>query len=108
MEFFDAETELLRLAADFVQRRQPVVNIEGGILESLRHDRAGALLKFQNKMHVLGAGFVVQILRETKKQNVAQEIKDRFFDRRIAPFRRGHGAFNDGAIFSLTGGPGVR
>ena len=80
----DTQPELLRLAADFVERRQTVINVEHRVLESLRHDRPGELLEFENEMHVLLARLHIQVLRETKKQNVAEEIKDRFFHRRIA------------------------
>ena len=82
VKFVDADPEMLRLAADFVQRGQPVVNVERRILQALRHDRPGALLEFQNEMRVLGARFLVQIFRKTEEQNVAQKIEDRFFDAR--------------------------
>ena len=99
MKLVDAEAEMLRLASHFVQRRQPVVNIERRVLEPLRHDRPGALLEFQNEMRVRLPRFVVEIFRETKEQNVAQEIEDRFLERRISALRRDHGALDDGAIF---------
>ena len=73
MEFFDPHPETLRLAADFIQRRKPVIDVKNRVLEPLGHDRAGDLLKLQDEMHVLGAGRVVQIFRETEKQNIAQE-----------------------------------
>ena len=89
---------MLRLAADFVQRRQPVVDIESRVLESLRHDRAGHCWNFKDEMRVLGAGFLIEVLRETEEQDVAQEIEDRFFDRGIAPLGRGDRALDHGAI----------
>ena len=106
MEVFDADPEMLRLAADFVQRREPVVNVKGGVLEPLRHDRPGALLKFQNEMHVRGARLVVEVFRKTEKQNVAQKIEDRFFDRRVAPFRGRDRALDDRAILLAHRLPG--
>src|SRR2546430_9428529 len=50
-------SKLLRLAAHFVQRCQPVVNVEDGVLKPLRHDRPRSLLKLQHEIHVLGARF---------------------------------------------------
>jgi hypothetical protein len=35
VEALDTQTKTLRLAADFVQRDEPVVDIKGGVLESL-------------------------------------------------------------------------
>ena len=60
----DAYPELLRLASDLIERRQPVVNIKHGVLQSLGHDRASGLLKFQHEMGVGFAGGVVEIFRE--------------------------------------------
>src|SRR5437868_12371990 len=103
MESLDAEAKLLRLASDLVQRRQSVVNVKNRILESLRHDRAGELLKLENKLHVFRALFFVQIFRKTEEQQVTQKIKDRFFNRRIALFRRRDCALDDVAIFLARG-----
>ena len=94
----NADAELLRLAADLVQRGEPVVNIEGGILQSLGHDRPGALLELENEMRVLRARFFIQVFRKTKEQDVAQEIEDRFFDRRVAALGRRDRSLDDRAI----------
>ena len=53
---------------------------------------------FRTKCACAGARFVIEIFRETEEQNVAQEIEDRFLQRRVAPFRRDDGALDDGAI----------
>ncbi len=95
---FHAQSEALRFAADFVQRGQPVVDVKSGILQPLGHDRPGCLLEFQDEMDVLFAGFVVEVFRETEEQDVAQEIEDRFFERRVAPLGRSDRALDHGAI----------
>ena len=109
MKRLDLEAKLLRFAADFIQRRQPVVNVERSILETLRHDRAGALLEFENEMFVCAArASVIHVFREMEEQNVAQKIKDRFFDSRVASFGRRHRAINHRAIFVVYRTPGAR
>ena len=52
--------ELLRLAAHFIERGQAIEEIKGRVLQSLGHDRPGALLKFQDEVHMLGARFLVK------------------------------------------------
>ena len=44
VELRDADAEAIRAAADLVQREKPVVAIEGGVLEALRHHRPAVLL----------------------------------------------------------------
>ena len=43
---------------------------------------------FRTKCSVRRPRFVVQIFREPEEQNVAQEIEDRFLERRISALRR--------------------
>src|SRR5205807_8374037 len=95
----DAQPELLRLAAHFVEGRQTVVNIERGILQAFRHDRPGKLLKFKHELHVLLARLRIQVRRKTKKQNVAKEIENLFLDRRIASLGRSNRALDHLSIF---------
>ena len=82
----DAQAELLRFAANFVERGKPVVNIERRILESLRHDWPGELLEFEHELHVFLARLRIQVFREAKQQDVAKKIENRFLDRGIAAF----------------------
>src|SRR5438045_3717592 len=90
----DTHAELLRLAADFVQRREAIVNIEHGVLEALCHDRTSELLEFEHEVRVLFSFLVIQILWETEKQNVAKKVENRFLGRRIASFSGGDGALD--------------
>src|SRR5207302_6602662 len=92
MKRIDAQPELLRLSADFVQRGQPVVNVKRRIFESFRHDWPGELLKLEHKMHVLLARLRVEIFRKAEQQNVAQKIEDRFLGRRIETVGSGNRA----------------
>ncbi len=56
MEGREAGAELIRLAADLVQRDQAVVAVEGGVLDRLRRDRAGQLLEMhRGRDHVAPA-----------------------------------------------------
>src|SRR5437879_13893798 len=96
MKRFHAQTEELRFAADFVQRRQTVVDIKDRVLQSLRRDRSGELLKLENELRVRGALFFVEVFRKTKEQKIAQKIKDRFLDRGIAPFLHRQRAITQG------------
>src|SRR5262249_1112356 len=95
----DAETKLLRFAADFIERRETVVNVEHRVFETLGHDRSGELLKLQDEMDVLLARLRIQIFREPKKQNVAKEIEDRFLYRRITALGGSDRALDHLAIF---------
>src|SRR4029077_4592762 len=83
MKRIEADSELLRLAADFVERSPPVVNIKHGVLESFGHDWPCGLLKLEDKMRVRSAGVVIDIFRKPEEQNIAQKMKDRFFNCRI-------------------------
>ena len=98
MKFVDADAEMLRLAPYFIQRSQPVVDIERCVLQALRHDRPSALLEFQNEVRVRLPRFVVKVLGKSKEQNVAQEIKDRFLESRISALRRDNGALDDDPV----------
>ena len=80
MKRIEADSKLLRLAADFVERSQPVVNVKHGVLVSFGHDRPRGLLKLEDKMRVRGACVVIEIFRKPEEQNIAQKIKDRFFN----------------------------
>src|SRR5438105_4047217 len=91
---FGAQPELLWLAAHFVERGQTIVNVKHGVLETLRHNRAGELLKFEDEMHVFFAPLCIQVFRKPKKQNVPEKIEDRFLHRRIAAFGRSDCALN--------------
>src|ERR1041384_5138242 len=84
----DADPELLRFAADFIERREAVVNVEGCVLNALRHDRGGHLLEFQDEMRMLAARVLVDVLGEPQQQHVAEVIKYRCLDARIAPLGR--------------------
>src|SRR4029077_6281797 len=91
----NAYPKLWRLAAPLLQRRQPVVNVKHSVLEPLGHDRSRSLLKLQNEMRVLGARLGVEVWWKTKEQHVTKKIEDRFVHGRIAPLRRGDGAFDN-------------
>src|SRR4030095_14136073 len=98
MKDLSTQAEGWRFAADFVEPRQPVVDVKDGILESLCHNRTGELLELEHELLVCGALFFIKIFREAKEQEIAQKIKDRFLDRGIAPFRRRDRTFNHRAI----------
>src|SRR5262245_65486028 len=66
-----------RIAADLVEREQPVETIEGGILQRFCHHRAGELLDLERE--AAGAGDAVAVppgSDEVERKHVAQEIED--------------------------------
>ena len=70
MERLDAGAELLRLAADLIERGEPVVDVEDRVLEPLRHHRAGELLPalgghFPGGFDVLFLDGSVRFLKDT-------------------------------------------
>ena len=56
------------------------------------------MLELEDEVRVRGAAFVIDVFRELKEEDVAQEIEDRFFDRRVAPFCGRDRAFDYRAI----------
>ena len=76
--------EMLRFASDFIERRQPVIDIKGGILEPLGHDRPGALLEFKHEIHVQLAFRRIDIRRKFHEQYITQKFKNGALHARIA------------------------
>src|SRR6185369_15142063 len=76
--------EAVGLATHLVERDQPVVDIEDSVLDTLRDDRPGSLLEFQDELALhlpsgaLGAG------RKSQEQEIADEVEDRGVGARIA------------------------
>ena len=71
MKRLNAGTELLRLAAHFVQRSKSIESIKRSVFNALRHDWSGALLELQNKMDMSSVRLVVEIFRETEQEQIA-------------------------------------
>ena len=62
MEEIDIGAVMIRLAADLVQRDQPVVAVEDRVLHRLRHHRAGGLLQAAGEIERAGdIGAVLEI-----------------------------------------------
>ena len=103
MELRHVDAEMLRFAADLVERDEPVINVERRILQPLRHDRPGALLEFHHKVFVLGDTRRVRVRRELEQQNVAQKIEHRPLDARVAALGQRDGTVDHGAVLRTRG-----
>jgi hypothetical protein len=111
VELVDRQPEVVRLAADFVERGQSVVDVEGGVLDPLGHDRAGRLLELHHELALAGAVFPLVSDRVAEEQEVADEVEDRGLGTRVAPLGLGHGRLDRLAIWSgdrpVTGAVGA-
>ncbi len=66
-----------RVAADLVEREQAVIAVERGVLQRLRHQRAGELLQFQRE--ATDARRAVRRpsgLEQIEREDIAQEIEN--------------------------------
>src|SRR6185295_12489577 len=81
-------TEALRIAADFGEREQQVVTIEGGVLEALRLHRARVLLELHREREpALALGIVDVPVVCGGQEHAPQEIEDRRLHRGVPPAR---------------------
>ncbi len=101
MEGGQRATELIGIAADFVERDQAVVLVERGVFGALGHHRAGRLLKTSDEAQpvgqVQGVGAVAQ------QQGVADEVENRRVGARVAALGLGHGLLDRQAIVLARG-----
>ncbi len=89
VELLDARAEFARVTANFVEGGQAVEPVEGGVLEPLRHDRAGELLELHRKATaaVLAIDRIFRILTE---KHALHEVEDGDVHVGLAPFRELH------------------
>ena len=52
VKLIDSDAEFFRAAANLVERQQPVIIVEGGVLQPLGHYRSRQLLKFHHELQV--------------------------------------------------------
>ena len=76
-----------RVAADLVQRDQPVVDVERRVLDALRRHRAGHLLELADEPQVLAALFLRNVVRAASAA-AADEVEHDGRVPRIAPLGR--------------------
>ena len=76
VELGDGGAEAARVAAHLVERDQPVVAVEHGVLVALGHHRPGDLLEAPHEVQPLGAVGRVGPLREAQRQDVLHEVVD--------------------------------
>ena len=72
VELGDAGAEGGRVAADLVERDEPVVEVEGGVLHPLGHDRAGQLLE----LHDEPAALVTLLLAQASSSRSSSQQQD--------------------------------
>ena len=82
VKFCRRNSESARIATDFVQRGEPEVTVKAGVLNTLRHQRAGELLKLHGEPEHrpairFAAGFGL-----ASEQNLAHEVIRRGIGRR--------------------------
>ncbi len=89
---------------DLIEGDEPVVQIEGRILNALRHDRAGYLLELHGKIEPCLARLIIHIGRELKEKDPLHEEKDRLVEDGIPPDGPGDGKLDVMAVpFLLVG-----
>src|SRR4029079_10992501 len=77
MEGGYAYAELVRVAADLIQRQHPVVAVEGGILEALGHNRAAILLCAHcDANHLHAAESATRLGKAVASQELVEEIEN--------------------------------
>src|SRR4051812_5765485 len=89
VELGHARTEGRWVAADLVERDEPVIAVEGGILYPLGHNRSGQLLELHHEPAalvtlLLAQGVVVTDVA-SQEEDVSQEIQNGRVGGRIAP-----------------------
>ena len=94
VELGDAGAEGGRVAADLVERDEPVIAVEGGVLHPLGHDRSGQLLELHDEPAalvplLLAQGAIVPIL-PLQQEHVSQEIENGRVGGRVAPLGQRH------------------
>ncbi len=74
MQGVRCNAEPVGFTTDLVQRHEPVVDVEGGVLDALRGHRARHLLEFADELQVLAPLFFGDIVRFLQKK-AADEIE---------------------------------
>ncbi len=90
--------EAARLAADIVQGGQPVVAIEGRVLDALGHHRRGELLKLHGEGLYPFAERGAAATGDVGGQDCLQEVMDAGIGGRTAFLGDGHGPGNMAAV----------
>ncbi len=88
-----------RLAAHLVQRDQPVVAVEGRVLDALGHDGAGVLLELHREApHLAGAERVAPLLDDVGGEQLEDEVEDALVRAIAAPAGVGNRPFQVAVI----------
>src|SRR5687768_12888788 len=66
--------EFIRIAPDVVERQEPVVDVEGGILETFGHQGRGQLLKSHHEMKPALLLLFGKMIAELKQEKTGYEI----------------------------------
>src|SRR5258706_8447623 len=75
MKFVEGNAEPIGIAADLIERQQAIENVVRRVLQPLRHQRAGQLLKAHDKMSPVLFRLVALMLVELKEQESFDEIQ---------------------------------
>ncbi len=90
------EAELRRIAADFIHRQQPVVDVQRGVLDAFRRDRTGDLLELSREPRPLLPLFR-RVDRRLLQQHALDEVEHERRDGGAVALRARH-RFDDVAV----------
>src|SRR5437660_9339794 len=106
MKCLNTDSKPARIPANFIKRDEPVVTVKGGVFESLGHNRAGQLLKFQDELTAVPATVLAEVSRKFEQKNIAQKIEDRRISIRKMFASVVYGLF-DPALLTVRNRPGL-
>src|SRR5262249_41795599 len=76
MEGGDRQAEAAWVASDLVERKQPGIAVERGVLAGFGHYRTGCLLEMHRRAQGLGGGQVQAAILGRAGQYAVQEVED--------------------------------
>ncbi|MBI2940368.1 MAG: hypothetical protein HYY04_08000 [Chloroflexi bacterium] len=94
-------TELLGITTDLVERKEPVVDVERGVLDPFRHHGAGRLLKPHHEAIPLGPVLGRGAIRVLLEQDCSDEVEDRAGRAGVPPLCLGDGRLDRGQVVLL-------
>ena len=98
MELVHGDPEAVGRPAHLVQGDEPVIPVEGGVLDPLGRDGPGELLELAHEQELLPVLGFRAGPGKAQAQHVADELEDGAAHGGIAPARRGHGQVHVPAI----------
>src|SRR5438132_5290282 len=107
MEMLDRDSKLFRIAANFVQCRETVKDIERRVFQPFRHYWAGTLLKFVDEFQLERSKIRITPLKRLEQQNAAKEIENGGVDGCVSSFGGSDRSKNNQSIGFRHAGFGI-